>query len=115
MKNFLVFIFLFFTPLNSTTKNNTSFSNTYSDIIVYQINSNWNEGNAIKNLEKLRGCTYVYGYLEEQPLEFKEKINSVPAVFITNKGKVVYRYQAGLSLKADITYSDIQKIVNQYR
>jgi hypothetical protein len=86
-----------------------------SGIVVYQINSDWNERNSIKNLNNLRGCRYVYGYLEDQPEEFKEKIKSVPAVFITKQGKVIYRYQAGLSMVPTIGYKEIQSVVNKHK
>jgi len=116
MKNIFVFIILFFIPLNSSpTKITLPSDDTSSKIIVYQINSDWNESNSIKNLEKLRGCRYVYGYLEDQPDDLKEKIKSVPAVFITKEGRVIYRYQAGLSLVPTIGYKEIQSVVNKHK
>jgi hypothetical protein len=116
MKNLLIFVLLFFLPLNSNSKKHTIESNDYNNkIIVYQINSTWNERNSIKNLKKLRDCKYVYGYLEDQPTHFKKGIKSVPAIFITINGKVVYRYQAGLSMRATIGYEEIQEIVNKHK
>jgi hypothetical protein len=115
MKNLLIFICLFFIPLNSTSTRSTPSIEVNSGIVVYQINSDWNERNSIKNLDALRGCRYVYGYLEDQPREFKEKIKSVPAVFITKGGKVIYRYQAGLSMVPTIGYREIQSVVNKHK
>ena len=116
MKNLLIFVLLFFLPLNSNSKKHTIESNDYKNkIIVYQINSDWNERNSIRNLENLRGCKYVYGFLEDQPKHFKDKIKSVPAIFVTNNGKVVYRYQAGLSMRATIGYEEIQAVVNKHK
>jgi hypothetical protein len=88
---------------------------TSSNIVVYQINSDWNERNSIKNLDNLIGCRYVYGYLEDQSTEVKEKIKSIPAIFITKQGKVIYKYQAGLSMIPTIGYKEIQAIVNKYK
>jgi hypothetical protein len=115
MKNALIFVCLFLLPLNSTSKKGTPSIDISSGIVVYQINSDWNERNSIKNLNNLRGCRYVYGYLEDQPAEFKEKIKSVPAVFITKQGKVIYRYQAGLSMVPTIGYKEIQSVVNKHK
>ena len=116
MKNLLLFIFLFFIPFNSTSTRSTKKSDKrLNKIVVYQINSEWNERNSIKNLENLRDCKYVYGYLEDQPEVFKRKIKSVPAVFITNEGKIIYKYEAGLSLVPKIKRSEIQEIVNKYK
>ena len=116
MKNVFFSILLLFFPLNSNSvKSNIVKNKNFSKIVVYQINSEWNERNAIKNLDDLRGCKYVYGYLEDQPDVFKEKIKSVPAVFITNNGKIIYKYQAGLSLVPTIKKSQIQEIVNKHR
>ena len=116
MKNFLIFVFLFFIPFNSTSTRNSLYDdNNLSKIVVYQINSEWNENNSIRNLENLRGCKYIYGYLEDQPDEFKEKVKSVPTVFITRNGKVVYRYQSGITLSPTIGYTEIQAVVNKYK
>lgn len=116
MKNLFFGILLLFFPLNSNSvKSNILESERLSKIVVYQINSEWNERNSIRNLDDLRGCKYVYGYLEDQPDVFKEKIKSVPAVFITNNGKIVYKYQPGLSLIPTIKKSQIQEIVNKHR
>ena len=116
MKNVFFSILLLFFPLNSNSvKSNIVKNKNFSKIVVYHINSEWNERNAIKNLDDLRGCKYVYGYLEDQPDVFKEKIKSVPAVFITNNGKIIYKYQAGLSLVPTIKKSQIQEIVNKHR
>ena len=116
MKNLLIFVLLFFLPLNSNSKKHTIESNDLKNkIIVYQINSTWNERNSIKNLKNLRDCKYVYGFLEDQPTHFKKGIKSVPAIFITMNGKVVYRYQAGLSMKATIGYEEIQAVVNKHK
>ena len=114
MKNSLTLILLFFIPFNSTsTRYSPTIDGSVSKVVVYQINSEWNERNTIKNLSGLRGCKYVYGYLEDQPDVFKEKIKSVPAVFITNDGKIVYKYQAGLSMVPTIGYKEIQAEVNK--
>jgi len=113
MKNLIFFLILLITPLK-TTENTTNLE-TKAGIIVYQINSEWNDRNTIKNLEYLRGCKYVFGYLEEQPPSFKEQIKSVPAVFITKDGSIVYRYQPGLSMKPEIGRDDIQKVINSLR
>jgi hypothetical protein len=116
MKNVFFGILLLFFPLNSNSvKSNISKSEKVSKIVVYQINSEWNERNSIKNLDDLRGCKYVYGYLEDQPDVFKQKIKSVPAVFITNNGKIIYKYQPGVSLIPTIKKSQIQEIVNKHR
>lgn len=45
----------------------------------------------------------------------KKKIKSVPAVFITNNGKIIYKYQPGLSLVPTIKRAEIQEIVNKHR
>ena len=114
MKNSLILVLFFFIPFNSTsTRYDPTTVNSVSNIVVYQINSEWNERNTIRNLDDLRGCKYVYGYLEDQPDVFKEKIKSVPAVFITIDGKIVYKYQAGLSMVPTIGYREIQAEVNK--
>jgi len=116
MKNLLILVVLFFIPTGSTWTPTKSTSNPSTNkIVVYQINSEWNERNSIKNLGALRGCKYVYGYLDDQPKEFKEKIKSVPAIFITNGGKLTYRYQAGISMVPTIGYSEIQAQVNKIK
>jgi len=116
MKNVLLFVLLFFIPSSSTSiQSGPALNNKADKIVVYQINSEWNEGNTIRNLDALRGCKYIYGYLDDHPKEFKEKIKSVPAIFITKGGKIIYRYQAGLSMVPTIGYKEIQSVVNKHK
>ena len=81
------------------------------NIVVIQINAEWNEYNTRRDLENLRGCEYRYGLLSNQPEHIRESISSVPIVVVYKDGQVAYQFAADLSFQLGTPFEDIQRVV----
>ena len=84
------------------------------NITVLQINAEWNSNNTVLGLDKLRGCTYKYGDLENQSTQLKNSITSVPTILLLVDGKPKKQWVAGIDLKISATRQDIQAEINKY-
>ena len=82
------------------------------NITVLQINAEWNDNNTREDLKNLKGCTYQFGYLEEQSASMKNGLSSVPTVILFKDGKVVKVYKAGVMLTLDTPFDEIQSDIN---
>ena len=85
--------------------------NVESDIVVIQINADWNRSNTRSDLRALRGCDYRFAWLEDQPYELRKTITSVPVVVIYADDRPAYQYVAGISLSLDTPFEEIQNKV----
>ena len=81
------------------------------EVTVLQINAKWNKYNTREDLERLNGCEYKFGWLEEQPVELQKTISAVPVVVIYDEGKPVYQYVADISFKLKTPFEEIQSQV----
>jgi len=86
---------------------------TYSQkYTLLQINSEWNSVNNVK-LPKIKGVENVFAYLEEQSLDFKKSVKSVPVVILYKDDTPVYQWVAGISMKLEIKEEEIIAIINK--
>jgi len=81
------------------------------EIVVVQINAEWNDRNTRTDLERLRGCEYRFGYLEDQPEALKNSISAVPVVVIYKGNRPSFQFVADLSFSLDTPFEEIQKTV----
>ena len=81
------------------------------EVTVVQINAKWNRYNTREDLERLEGCEYKFGWLEDQPADLKNTIKSVPVVVIYDEGRPAYQYVAGISLELETPFDTIQNQV----
>tara|TARA_Y100001938_G_C7962594_1_gene365096 strand:- start:356 stop:712 length:357 start_codon:yes stop_codon:yes gene_type:complete len=83
-------------------------------ITVVQYNAGFNKSNSIENLTKLADAKVYDAWIDQDP-EMKEtgRIKSVPTIIIYNNGKEVRRWEAGLMMKLDISYHEIQKFIDE--
>ncbi|NBW41799.1 hypothetical protein EBR25_12470 [bacterium] len=88
-----------------------TFTMIQSEIVVVQINAEWNDINTRVDLERLRGCEYRFGWLEEQPAKLQETITALPVVVIYRDGRPAYQYAADISFRLDVPFEDIQEQV----
>ena len=84
-------------------------------VTVLQINAEWNEMNTRRDLSRLTGCSYQFGYLEQQPKSVSDNIKSVPTIiiFVDNRPKKIY--SAGINLKLEMPLSEIQSEIDRLR
>ena len=81
------------------------------NITVVQINADWNSSNTRTDLADLKGCSYKFGWLDEQSAAVQAKVSSVPTVIIYKDNKPVKVYSADISLRLDVSFAEIQKKV----
>ena len=85
------------------------------DVTVVQINAKWNRSNTVDELQNLKGCEYVFGWLENQPHEIQNTIASVPVVVVYKDNIAKQQYAADITLKLNATFEEIQKLVDSLK
>jgi hypothetical protein len=85
------------------------------DVTVIQINAKWNRANSVDELRNLKGCEYVFGWLENQPNEIQSTIASVPVVVVYKDNIARQQYSADITLKLNATFEEIQTLVNSLK
>jgi hypothetical protein len=85
------------------------------DVTVVQINAKWNRSNTMDSLRGLRGCEYVFGWLENQPHQIQSTIASVPIVVVYKDNIARQQYAADITLKLNATFEEIQTLVNSLK
>jgi len=85
------------------------------DVTVVQINAKWNRSNTMDSLRNLSGCEYVFGWLENQPYQIQSTISSVPVVVVYKDNVARQQYAAGITLKLNATFEEIQTLVNSLK
>jgi len=88
-----------------------TFTMINNDIVVVQINASWNNNNTRTDLEKLKGCEYRFGWIDDQPEALQKSIASLPVVVIYRNGRPAYQYAADLSFRLDTPFEEIQEQV----
>lgn len=78
---------------------------------VIQVNSNWNRANDLKL--NLKNCDYQFALLEDLSDNVKNKIKSVPFLYVIKDGHIVRQYQGGLRMRLNVTESELQAYINQ--
>lgn len=85
------------------------------DVTVVQINAKWNKSNTVEELRNLKGCEYVFGWLENQPYEIQSTIASVPVVVVYKDNIAKQQYSADITLKLNATFEEIQSLVDSLK
>lgn len=84
------------------------------DITILQVNAKWNQHNDLQ-IKGVRGAKIQYAVLGEQSVKFQKAIKSVPAILIYKDQNLVWKKEAGLTLKLTITKEELQEIVDNYK
>jgi hypothetical protein len=85
--------------------------NESPEITVVQINAEWNSVNTREDLERLRGCDYKFGWLEDMPDNIRRTIISVPIVVIYKDGSAAYQWVSDISLSLKTPFQEIQDTI----
>ena len=103
MRNLILSLFLMFSGL------------VYSqDITILQVNAKWNQHNDMQ-IKGVKGAKIQYAVLEDQSIKFQKAIKSVPAILIYKDQSLVWKKEAGLTLKLNITISELDSLVRVYK
>jgi len=83
-------------------------------IAVVHYNAQFNKNNSVENLGKLTDTRIFNAWIDEHP-ELKKvgRIKSVPTIVIYKDGEEIRRWEAGISMKLDISFRDIQTQVDK--
>ncbi len=82
-----------------------------SQVKVIQVNSAWNRQNDVQL--NLKHCQYQFVLLEDLNDNVKNKIKSVPFLYVIKDGHIVRQYQGGLRMRLNVTESELQAYINQ--
>jgi len=84
------------------------------DITILQVNAKWNQHNDMQ-IKGVKGAKIQYAVLEDQSIKFQKAIKSVPAILIYKDQSLVWKKEAGLTLKLNITISELDSLVRVYK
>jgi len=87
------------------------FGSITAQVKVVQINSSWNKQNDLKL--NLKNCQYEYALLEDLNDNLKNKIKSVPFIYVIKDGNIVRQYQGGLRMRLNVTEEELQEFINR--
>lgn len=99
----------------SITAGAQTFTMLENDIVVVQINAEWNDNNTRRDLEKLRGCEYRFGSLEDQPEALQKSVRAIPVVVIYRNGRPAQQYTADISFTLGTPFEEIQNRVYELK
>ena len=85
------------------------------EITTVHFNYKWNESNTYNRLERLKNTKVQYAYVEEQSENLKRSIKSVPTIVIYLENKPIARFEAGLTMKINVTLDSIQAIIDKHK
>ena len=85
------------------------------EITTVHFNYKWNESNTYNRLERLKNTKVQYAYVEEQSENLKRSIKSVPTIVIYLENKPIARFEAGLTMKINVSLDSIQAIIDKYK
>jgi hypothetical protein len=87
------------------------FGSITAQVKVVQINSSWNKQNDLKL--NLKNCQYEYALLEDLNDNLKNKIKSVPFIYVIKDGHIIRQYQGGLRMRLNVTEEELQEFINR--
>tara|TARA_R100000654_G_scaffold1692_7_gene6235 strand:- start:3236 stop:3553 length:318 start_codon:yes stop_codon:yes gene_type:complete len=85
------------------------------EVTTVHFNYRWNESNSFSKLDRLKNTKVQYAYVEEQSDIIKKSIKSVPTIVIYNNSKPIARFEAGLTMRINVSLDSIQAIINKYK
>jgi len=85
------------------------------EITTVHFNYKWNESNTYNRLERLKNTKVQYAYVEEQSENLKRSIKSVPTIVIYLENKPIARFEAGLTMKINVSLDSIQAIIDKHK
>ena len=85
------------------------------EITTVHFNYKWNETNSFNKLERLKNTKVQYAYVEEQSENLKRSIKSVPTIVVYLENKPIARFEAGLTMKINVSLDSIQAIIDKHK
>ena len=85
------------------------------EITTVHFNYKWNETNSYNRLDRLKNTKIQYAFLEDQSDIIKKSIKSVPTIVIYSNSKPIARFEAGLTMRINVSLDSIQAVINKYK
>ena len=83
------------------------------EVTLLYVNSSWNESNEYKHLNLLKNVKILKADYDDQPVKFKSKVKSVPAIILFDENQKLKRvWSGGLSMSIDVDPKEIQVAIN---
>jgi hypothetical protein len=113
MKPFLTIVFIL-ASFTSDIKTENFAKQWGEGIAVVQYNAVFNKTNSVKNLTRLSDARVFNAWIDEHP-KLKEigRVKSVPTVVLYKDGEEIRRWEAGISMKLELSYRDVQTYVDE--
>ena len=84
-------------------------------LTIVHFNAKFNEPNDYPDSEKLKDVKLINIWIDDdKDIKESEGIRSVPTMILYNNGKEIKRWEAGITLKLDVPYIEIQKEVDKH-
>ena len=85
------------------------------EITTVHFNYKWNETNSYNRLDRLKNTKIQYAFVEDQSDIIKKSIKSVPTIVIYSNSKPIARFEAGLTMRINVSLDSIQAVINKYK
>jgi len=86
---------------------------SYSKYSLVEFNTEWNQHNNIKE-KRLAGMEVERALVEEQPKYWRDRVKSVPLLYLYEGKKVIKVWRADISFKLNVTSKDIYNAIESY-
>lgn len=87
------------------------FSSVTAQVKVVQINSTWNKQNDLEL--NLKNCQYEYALLDDLTPTLKQKVKSVPFIYVIKDGHIVGQFDGGLRMRLNVTEEELQQFIDR--
>ena len=112
MKHLVLASILFLIP--SSTHKLKEESIKVKGVVMVHYNAEFNATNNYVDVARVKDCKIFTAWIDKEPtLKDEQGIRSVPTIILYNNGKEHKRWEAGLMMKLDIHYSELQEEVDK--
>ena len=87
------------------------FGSMTAQVKVVQINSTWNKQNDLEL--NLKNCQYEYALLDDLTPTLKQKVKSVPFIYVIKDGHIVGQFDGGLRMRLNVTEEELQQFIDR--
>jgi len=111
MKHLVLATILLLIPSSANTKEE---SIKVKGVVMVHYNAEFNATNNYVDVARVKDCKVFTAWIDKEPeLKQAQGIRSVPTIILYNNGKEFKRWEAGLKMKLDMHYSELQEEVDK--
>lgn len=111
MKHLALATILLLIPSTANTKEENI---QVKGVVIVHYNAEFNSTNNYTDVARVKDCKVFTAWIDKEPeLKQDQGIRSVPTIILYNNGKEFKRWEAGLKMKLDMHYSELQEEVDK--